>query len=285
MTIHGALEEWTLGHKAFRKKIYMKIVQDRILNSAAAIHAITDSEAARISQLGYNVPTFTVPNGVPVELPARFRSVDASDFLKRYPQLKGKKVILYMGRMHPIKGTDILARSFAEIGSRFEDAVILFAGPDEDGTRRRIENTLNKLGVADRAAFTGMLAGEDWYAAFRCADIFILPSYSEGFSVAVLEAMAAGLPVVISDQCNFPEVRQNCAGRVVPLDDTSLTNAVMSLLSDKALSDRMGKNGLRLIEERYNWTAIARSVANAYDSIQQQTEIPPTLSRIERQIV
>ena len=284
VTIHGALEEWTLSHKPLRKYIYMKMVQNRILNSAAALHAITESEAVRVSSLGYDVSIFTVPNGVPYQLPSDFRHKDTSDFLVRYPQLNGKRVILYMGRLHAIKGMDILARSFAGVARRFEDAMMLIAGPDEDGTRRRIEETLDMSGLLDRAVFTGMLTGEDWYAAFRCADVFVLPSYSEGFSIAILEGLAAGLPAVISDQCNFPEVEQSGAGLVVSPDDTSFAKALTALLSDKALTDRMGENGLRMIKERYNWTAIAQSIAKAYESILEPTgtSSPP---RPERQIV
>ena len=267
MTVHGALEEWTLRLKPFRKMIYMKLVQDRILNSADALHAITSSEAARIAELGYKTPVFTAPNGVSVDLLDDFCCTDTSGFLARHPELMGKRIILFMGRLHPIKGTEILASSFATIAEDFRDTMLLFAGPDEDGTRARIESTLRRHGVLDRAVFTGILTDDDWYAAFRCADLFVLPSYSEGFSIAILESLAAGLPVVISDQCNFPEVAENEAGFVVQLDEGQVADAMTRLLLDGSLRAHMGQNGRRLIEERYNWTSISESVVDVYRTI------------------
>ena len=267
LTVHGALEEWTLRHKSIRKRIYRKLVQDRILDSASAIHAITRPEADRVAELGYQSPIITIPNGVSENLIEDFRHTDASDFLARYPELGGKRVILFMGRMHVIKGADILARSFATIAERFEDAMILFAGPDEDGARRGIETILQRSGTLDRAVFTGMLTGDDWRAAFQCADVFVLSSHSEGFSVAILEAMSARIPVIISTRCNFPEVAESEAGFVVQPDDAEVAGAIEALLSDKSLRDRMGENGRRLIEESYTWTSISESVASAYRTI------------------
>ena len=124
------------------------------------------------------------------------------------------------------------------------------------GWRRYCE----RQALRDRAVFTGILTGGDKLAAFACSPyLYVLPSYSEGFSVSVLEALAAGLPVVISEGCNFPEVAESEAGFVVPAADAAVAGAISTLLSDEPLRTRMGANGRRLVEECYTWPEIAET--------------------------
>ncbi len=265
LTPHGELGEWHLSHKAMKKRIYMTLILDRILRNADAIHAITPAEKDRIAELGYNTPVTVAPNGIH---PDHFDDLpDPSDFLNRFPALKRKRVILYLGRLNPTKGLDILARGFSDIARRFPDAVLLMVGPDEEGGRQVMESILTSEGVLDRTIFTGMLTGEDKLAALSGADIFVLPSYSEGFSIAVLEAMAARLPVVISEGCNFPEVAENDAGFVVEAKDEPVAEAISALLSDPDLRARMGENGRNLVTERYTWQATASKIADLYRSL------------------
>ena len=124
--------------------------------------------------------------------------------------------------------------------------------------------------MLDRAVFTGQLVGSGKQAAFACADLFVLPSYSEGFSMAVLEALAAGLPVVVSEPCNFPEVAACEAGFVVQAADAAVAAAIGALLSDDDLRTRMGRNGRALVAERYAWPAIAEAFADFYRTLAQK---------------
>ena len=257
---HGALNLWRIRQKGFRKLVYALAVQKRLVNSASALHVLTPTEKARVVELGFTKPSFIIPNGVDPDVMDALP--DTSDFLGRYTQLNGKRVVLFLGRIHPVKGLDILARSFSMVASRIEDAVLLVVGPDEVGTRSTIESILRESGVLDRAVFTGLLTGNDKAAALACADLFVLPSHSEGFSHAILEAMAAGLPVVISEQCHFSEVAECDAGFVVENSEASVADAVGALLSDDDLRARMGCNGRELVTSRYTWDAIAGSVIN-----------------------
>ena len=262
LTPHGTLEAWALDHKSLKKRIYMKLVQDHIMESSDAIHALTEAEMTRITELGYKTPVVVAPNGVnPGLLDC---APDISEFTAKYPKLVGTLVILFLGRLHSKKGLDILARSYAKICHKRKDCTLLVAGPDEDGSRKRMESLLLTEHALDRTVFTGMLTGRDKLAALRCADLFVLSSYSEGFSIAVLEAMAAGLPVVISRQCNFPEVAERAAGFVVEPDEPAVTQAISTLLSDGALRVAMGRNGQRLVRGKYSWGGIAASMAELY---------------------
>ena len=262
VTIHGELSEWSLQHKGWKKLLYRKAVLDKILKNAFTLHAITQAEKDRIAELGYDTPVIVAPNGID---PAPFDELpDPYAFLDSFPVLKGKRVILFMGRLNPNKGLDILAHSFSTLKSRFPDTVLLIAGPDEEGTQQKTESILRSERTLDSVIFTGMLTGEDRLAAMSIADVFVLPSYSEGFSIAILEAMAARLPVVITDGCNFPEVAEHDAGFVVEASKIPVAEAIGSLLSNAELRYRMGDRGRRLVTERYTWQAAASKIAGQY---------------------
>ena len=265
VTIHGELSEWSLQHKGWKKFIYRKAILDRVLRNADALHAITFPEKDRIAELGYDTPVTVAPNGID---PTPYDNLpDPSDFLDRFPILKGKRVILFLGRLNPKKGLDILAHSFSTVKSRFPDAVLLIAGPDEEGTQKEMESILRSEGTLDSVIFTGMLTGEDKLAAMSTAELFVLPSYSEGFSIAILEAMAARLPVIITHGCDFSEVAEHNAGFVVEANQTPVAQAIASLLSDAELRNRMGNRGRRLVTERYTWQAAASKIADLYRSL------------------
>ena len=121
--------------------------------------------------------------------------------------------------------------------------------------------------MSDRATFTGVLDANDKLAALACADAFVLPSYAEGFSNAVLEALAAGLPVVISEHCNFPEVAEHGAGYIVRNDVQEICGAISTLLADKRSQVEAGLNGRRMVAERYSWPAVSKAFAGLYRSI------------------
>ena len=265
LTIHGELSDWSLQHKGLKKLLYRKVVLDKILKNAYALHAITRAEKERIAELGYETPVLVAPNGID---PSPFEQLpDPSAFLDRFPVLKNKRVILFMGRLNPKKGLDILAHSFSSLKRRFPDTVLLLAGPDEEGTRQRTESILRSQGNLDSAVFTGMLTGEDKLAAMACADVFVLSSYSEGFSIAILETMSSRLPVVITKRCNFPEVAEHGAGFVVEADEKPVAEAIGRLLSDPDLRVRMAERGRKLVAERYTWEATATTIADLYRSL------------------
>lgn len=276
LSVHGALNPFVLRHyHALRKRLFLWAVQDRILRSADAVHALTDAEKEAVRARGRTAAVFVAPNGV--SLPrVEEGAAGAAALLERHPELAGKRILLFLSRLQGKKNLEGMARSFVEVASRFPDAVLLIAGPDEDGTGRRAASILERAGIPERAVFTGLLTGADKAAAFACAEAFVLPSFSEGFSNAILEAMAAGLPVVISEACNFPEVAERGAGFVVEADDgAALTGAVCALLADEGLRARMGRDARRLVRERYGWPAIAESFLGLYRQLAAKHPSPP----------
>ena len=262
VTIHGELSDWGLRQKALKKRLYRLCVLDRMLHGAGTIHAITNAEKEQVLRLGFENPVEVIPNGIN---PASYEDLPGpSRLLQRFPALNGKRIILFLGRLHLKKGLDILARSFSSIARQFEDVVLLVAGPDKFGTREHMESILRSNGVLDRTVFTGLLTGEDKLSAMSCADLFVLPSHSDVLGIAVLEAMAARLPVVITSNCEFPEVSENKAGLVVEMSEEAIAEAISRLLSNPDLCGQMGQQGHKLVAERYTWQAAADSMIDTY---------------------
>src|SRR6185436_20783168 len=173
------------------------------------------------------------PPGVHVE---RYcdSSVDGS-FRAAWPETRGRRIVLFLGRLNFKKGLDLLVRAFGEVARRRPDVHLVLAGPDDDGYGATVRRWLGAEGVLDRVTFTGMLLGRAKLAAFRDADVFVLPSYTENFGMAVVEAMACGRPVVISDHVNiWHEVAAAGAGRVTRCDAGEVAAALLGLLDDPA---------------------------------------------------
>jgi len=270
ITIHGTLEPWALNYKGLKKKIYSALIQKRILREAAALQAITEEEAKHIRAFGVDGHIAVIPNGIDLKAFRDIPSYKVSE--KRYPQLKGKKVILYLGRIHPIKGLDILAKAFGKVARRVENIHLLIVGPDSGGYKRQVEKMLESEKILKKTTFTGMLIGQTKLAALRRADICVIPSYSEVRSIVALEAMICKIPVVITHQCHFPEVAKAKAGIIIDPDVEQLTIALLNLLKDAHLRKEMGANGRRLVIERFSWDKIAEQMIQLYEDILNNKE-------------
>jgi glycosyltransferase involved in cell wall biosynthesis len=167
--------------------------------------------------------------------------------------------------LHFKKGLDYLADAFALAANSVPRLRLVVAGPD-DGAREPFVQQIARLGLTDRTHVVGPLYGGDKIAAFVDAAAFCLPSRQEGFSVAVTEALACGIPVVISDQCHFPEVQEVGAGRVVPCDAKATGDALSQVLADASAAQRMGDAGAKLIRERFTWPKVAELTMKTYEN-------------------
>ena len=276
VSLRGELDGRRLRHKGFKKRIYRALLLDDVLRSADALHAVSAAERGHVARLGIGTPVFVCPNGV--DLAALDEGAPPDEgFLMEHPALQGRQVVLYLGRIDALKGLDVLAEAFVDVASRRDDAALLVAGRDEDDTLPGVQRTLRDAGVSERVVLAGFLTGQRKSAALASAAVFVLSSYSEGFSNAVVEALAAGLPVVISEQCNFPEVERAGAGFVVPATPRAVAEAVAAVLADADLARRMGERGRRLIEDHYQWSAIARRMAQRYGELRdarRQSAVP-----------
>jgi len=272
ITIHGGLQPWALNHKSIRKRVYMKLVQRRILERASAVHAVTGTEIHHLQRLGLGSRVTLIPNGIDARefqcLPPR------REFEERYPEVAGKPIILFLGRIHPIKGLDLLARAFGRLARERTNVRLVIAGPDANGHRVKVEGILAAEGARDLTIFPGMLHGREKLAALARADVLVLPSRSEIRSIVALEAMACRVPVVLTRQCDFPEVAEANAGEIVEPEPGQLAEALKGLLDNPDLRRRMGENGRRMVLERYTWDQIADEMAALYEMVLGRSSPP-----------
>lgn len=264
-SIHGELSQGNLRRAAFKKKIFSALMQRKIFTAASAIHAVSPKEAEDIVRFVGDVNIEIIPNGVN---PVEFAGPPSSAWItKRYPHIQGNKVILFLGRISSGKGLDTLARAFGRVVRELEAVCLLIVGPDHWGYKGTIDKILVWEGISDKVIFTGILTGNEKKAAFDCADVFVLPSLSEGFSMALLEAMLCGLPVIISPQCNFPEVEMAQAGKVVDVDVNPLAKALLELLKNSEACKEMGRRGAKLVRAEYTWDIVADKMLALYEGL------------------
>lgn len=222
---HGMLDPWfkrTYPLKHLKKWLYWPWGEYRVLRDAAAVLFTAEEErlAARQSFWLYCAREQVV--GFGTEPPPDDPHAQREAFFARFPDLRGKRLLLFLGRVHPKKGVDTLMRAFAAHGG---DLHLVVAGPDPDGMRPALEQPAGA--AASRITWTGMIQGAEKWGAFRCADAFILPSHQENFGVAVAEALACDLPVLISRRVNiWREIEQAGAGWTAEDDEAGCAGLV-----------------------------------------------------------
>ena len=262
----GSLDPYTHMRKGrVRKDVFQALYHRRDLARAAAVHFLSEGELERASSFEITAPQVVVELGLAANKYSLQRS---GAFTRRYPELAGARVIMYLGRISYTKGLDLLVRAFAQIAQRFGDARLVLAGPDYEGFGQVLAEMLRGCGLTSRVTFSGLLSEADKIAALAGADVLVLPSYTEAFGIALLEGMASGLPVVVTDRAALaPVIREAGAGLVVPADDKSLGEALSVLLMDADLRRVLGRRGRRLVETRFSWAESARAFARLYEAL------------------
>ncbi len=263
-TPHGMLDPWSLAQKKWKKKLALAMGYRRMLNGAGALHLGNEDERKLLEPLRLRPPYELISNGIfldeldPPPDPRIFRS--------RQPGPGDKPYVLFLSRLHYKKGLDLLADAFAGVADKHPGVDLVVAGPD-GGEEQSFRQRIDRLGLTSRTWVTGALYGAEKWSVLAGALVFCLPSRQEGFSIAILEALACRVPVVISDQCHFPEVAEAGAGLVVPLNADAVAKALDLVLANAAERTRMGKAGRELVESRYTWPKVAEQLVTLYHRV------------------
>lgn len=270
---HGMLDAWSLRQsrlKWLKKKLALTLIYKGMLNRAAFLHTLNRDERDLLTPLKLRSRAEIFPNGIFLDEFANLPALDA--FRTARPELGADPYILFLSRLHFKKGLDYLADAFSHVLKQHPTARLVVAGPD-DGALTPFNDQCRTLGISDRVHAVGPLYGPDKFAALRGSACFCLPSRQEGFSMAITEAMACGVPVVISKACHFPEVAEAHAGHVVDLVPTEIASQLSAVLSltPESRAD-MGRRGRQLVETQYTWPVIARNVLNAYGKGRASTD-------------
>jgi glycosyltransferase involved in cell wall biosynthesis len=247
------------------KRLFDIIWGRKILIDAARVLAVTGFEADQYRSMGVSRDKIEiVPHGIDlIDFSSR---IEKGTFKKQHQIENGRKIILYLGRIHKMKGLDILTQAFAGLAQDCKNVKLVIAGPD-DGFLPSIKKLVTELKITEKVIFTGPLYGQEKLQAYTDADIYVLPSSYEIFGITVLEAWACGRPVIVTDRCGLADVVKKHGGLVVPYDLDSLRNAISKMLDNPSIREEFGKQGRNLVEEKYNWANVALQVESIYKNI------------------
>jgi glycosyltransferase involved in cell wall biosynthesis len=214
----------------------------------------------------YRVREAVVDNGIAD--PGGDPAVQRARFLEAYPELKDRRSLLFLSRIHPKKGCDLLIEAFARVAAEDPALRLLMAGPDQEGWRSKLEALARSRGIADRITWTGMLQGDLKWGAFRVADAFVLPSHQENFGITVVEALACGLPVLITDKVNiWREIAKAEAG-FVEADTLSGVTALLQrwLSAPSEAVESMREHARTCFERHFEIRRAARKLVDVIET-------------------
>lgn len=265
MAPKGMLHPWALQQKPWKKRLALELGWRRVLRHTAFLHALNIEEKVSVERLLLGCPIEVIPNGC---FPEKMdRIANGRGLPVEMAKWMDRPYILFLSRLHYGKGLDYLADAFAIVAQHNPETSLVVAGPDA-GMLRQFKAHVCRLGISQRVHVVGMLLGVDKYAAIRNAVCLCQPSrQQEGFSMTIIEALASGVPVVISKQCNFPEVEELGAGRVVDLDAMAIANALLQIVTNGEWRKIAGQKARVLALEKYTWPKIAERSIDVYKRV------------------
>jgi glycosyltransferase involved in cell wall biosynthesis len=274
---HGMLDPWFKQQyplKHLKKQLYWPWAEYRVLRDARAVLFTSEEERllARQSFSQYHVNELVVNYGVPE--PGGDPTRQREGFLERFPRLRGKRILLFLGRIHPKKGCDLLIEAFASVQRLDGSLELVMAGPDQVGMQEELQQLAERLSVGKSITWAGMLSGDLKLGAFRAAEAFVLPSHQENFGIAVAESLACGTPVLISNKVNI--WREIVADRAGLAAADTLDGTIELLHQWLAMSPTerhaVALNAFDCFARRFHVEAAANSIL---DTIQRRGAPPP----------
>jgi glycosyltransferase involved in cell wall biosynthesis len=252
------------GRSAQLKRLYNLMIGNAIVRNASAWIAVTPAEFAHFESYGIQSARVTViPNGVCEE---DFVAADVVPFLRRHRLPTDAPLILFMGRLNPIKGPDLLLQAFSMVRDRLPNHHLVFAGPD-GGLLSELSSVTAHENLNGRVHFIGYVDGADKVAAYRCACLLVVSSRQEAMSIVALEAGICGIPALLTDQCGFNEIRLIHAGLEVPATADGIANGLINLLRDPDVLHQVAPAWRDFVERRYSWNAIVPQYLDLYRGI------------------
>jgi len=256
VSTRGMLEPWAVRHKRWKKAAAWRLYQRRDLERADALHATAEAEADNLDGLRLGPPVRTIPNGV--DLPELAPAVQGDAGATR--------TAVFLGRIYPVKGLPMLVDAWAR--ARPAGWRLVIAGPDEAGHQGEVEAAVAAAGLSDVVGFPGPVAGEAKSALLRQADLFVLPSHSESFGMALAEALAHATPVLTTTAVPWPQLEARQCGWRAPPTPEGLADALrVATARDPATLRAMGAAGRALVAAEYGWPRIASAFLALYEDL------------------
>jgi glycosyltransferase involved in cell wall biosynthesis len=262
----GMLEAWSLSYGQIKKWLAWQLYEQKNLRSATVFHATSEAEVESIRSLGFQQAIAMIPNGVNLPNLAQIPARDC--LIQAFPELADRQWLLFLSRIHPKKGLDTLLQVWQTLAPRFPDWQLVIAGPDVIGYQAKVVTLATALGVQQRVTFTGMLSGKEKAAALGNADLFVLPTHSENFGIAIAESLAYTVPVITTKGTPWQDLQTYECGWWIDRDPLALTKALDKAMQLSPQQRRaMGLKGRELVESKYSWTSVGQQMAAVYQWI------------------
>lgn len=279
---HGVLAPIQRQISVIKKYVYNKLIADRILRNASVVFYSAEGEREEARSLDLQAPSVIVPDGFN---PDEFVSLpERGQFRKRF--LKGHvgPVVLFLARLHAKKGLDVLIRAMKSVIAARPDARLAIVGPpDPVSFNKRVLDWIKENGIETHTVVTGVAGPEMRAQAFADADVYVLPSFAENFGFSIFEAMACGVPVVVSANLNYAgEIARSGAGLSVPRTPEEFAAAILSLLEQPAMRSQMGSCG-QILARKYSLEETSAKVEAALESILRRRPFPPELAPLSQE--
>jgi poly(glycerol-phosphate) alpha-glucosyltransferase len=273
ISIHGMLEPWALNNSRWKKKLAGHLFENRNLHTADCLHALCPEEVENFRAYGLENPVAIIPNGI--KLGTFFPVPNHEAITERFPKIRGRRRALFLSRLHPKKNLENLLRAWQSLESDFSDWCLLIAGSGQSAYEEQLRSFVRNSDLDKSIVFLGSVYGNDKSEALAAADVFVLPSFSEGFSMAILEAAAAGLPVLLTQQCNFSELVKAGAAHRISTDPEGIESGLRQLFKlSNVQREEMGRRGMELVQRSYNWPVIAGKMVEVYQWLSGKGTIP-----------
>jgi glycosyltransferase involved in cell wall biosynthesis len=270
--IHGALNPWfkrTYPLKHLKKWLYWPWAEYQVLRDASAVLFTNEGERKSASKSFWLYKANEVVVNYGVGSPQGDPDDQRQVFLDKFPHLRGKHFLLFLGRIHPVKGCDMLIDAFVQIARQYLDLHLVMAGPDQEKLLPALIDQAAQQGMDGRITWTGMLNGDLKWGAYHAADVFVLPSHSENFGIVVAEALASSLPVLITDKVNiWREIQEDNAGLVAPDTPEGIARLLREwLLLSQDERQKMRTNARNCFLNRYEIKMVAGKFAGTIGSL------------------
>jgi glycosyltransferase involved in cell wall biosynthesis len=261
---HGMLSNVSLQRRRRLKRLSARLYERRTVEGAACLRFLSRAESRDSHVDWFKYPGhFCASNGVDLSLGETERGA----FRRRFPQLAGRRVMLFLGRLHPLKGLDLQLEALRRLVGKYPDLCWVLVGPD-NGEWQRLSGLVRAAGLESNVMWLGQIVGAERFTALADADVVLMSSFYEGRSMTINEALAVGAPLVVTDTVNFNELEEAGAGLVVTgRDPSKYAGAVDSILSAPERSQSMRLAGRRFAAQELDWSRIAANMKLAFEEI------------------
>jgi glycosyltransferase involved in cell wall biosynthesis len=280
ITVHGALDAWAVNKSKWGKKLALAAYESKNLRNASCFHALSESEAISIRNFGLTNPIAVIPNGID-ELWIKSAGCEES-FRRKYAIRDDLRLILFLGRVTPKKGLPMLIEAMSQLGTKLNNWMLIVAGADEFNHASEIRSLVGKYALDNNVRVIGPIYNEDKRNAFAAADVFVLPSHSEGAPMVILEALGTGRPVLATKASPWEDLVTNGCGWWTDINATAISSALNEATNKtKSALMSMGEKGRKIVYDGYTWTRIASMSVELYQWLLELRDKPNFVQTID----